>query len=50
MSQPMAPEEVVKSQIASTGVPAAIAGMPTPARLFQTFNAYQQTAAMGGRH
>ncbi|HTS69133.1 MAG TPA: class I SAM-dependent methyltransferase [Terriglobia bacterium] len=46
MGQPIAPEQVVKPQIESAGAPASFSAMPTPARLFQTFNAYQQTAAM----
>lgn len=45
MSQPTAPDTVGKpSGEAVAAAPAA--PMPTPARLFQTFNAYQQTAAM----
>jgi 2-polyprenyl-3-methyl-5-hydroxy-6-metoxy-1,4-benzoquinol methylase len=46
MSQPTAPEVVRKQQVESAGAPPAAAAMPNPARLFQTFNAYQQTAAM----
>ncbi|MGO8814218.1 MAG: class I SAM-dependent methyltransferase [Terriglobia bacterium] len=46
MSQPTAPEVERKSQGAPAGTAPAPAGMPNPGRLFQTFNAYQQTAAM----
>jgi len=45
MSQPTAPEMVGKPLGEAVTAPSA-AAMPTPARLFQTFNAYQQTAAM----
>jgi 2-polyprenyl-3-methyl-5-hydroxy-6-metoxy-1,4-benzoquinol methylase len=46
MNQPAAPEVAVKTQRGEAGTAAAAAPMPTPSRLFQTFNAYQQTAAM----
>ena len=46
MSQPIAHESVGKPQGESVGAPPAAAAMPNPGRLFQTFNAYQQTAAM----
>ena len=46
MSQPAAPEVVRKPQGEAVGTPPAAAAMPNPGRLFQTFNAYQQTAAM----
>jgi ubiquinone/menaquinone biosynthesis C-methylase UbiE len=46
MSQSIAPEEVGKSQVDSAAARPAAAAMPNPGRIFQTFNAYQQTAAM----
>ena len=46
MNQPTAPEVIRKPQGESLLTPPAAAGMPNPGRLFQTFNAYQQTAAM----
>ena len=46
MSQPIAHESVGKPQGETLGAPPAAAAMPNPGRLFQTFNAYQQTAAM----
>src|SRR5271169_6887962 len=46
MNQPTAPEVARKPQVAAAGIPPAAAAMPNPGRLFQTFNAYQQTAAM----
>ncbi|MFZ0960007.1 MAG: class I SAM-dependent methyltransferase [Terriglobia bacterium] len=46
MNQPTAPEVERKTQGEAVGALPAAAAMPNPARLFQTFNAYQQTAAM----
>src|ERR1035441_6944783 len=46
MSQPTAPEVVRKPQGEAAGTHPTAAAMPNPGRLFQTFNAYQQTAAM----
>src|ERR1017187_7413988 len=46
MSQPTAPDVVGKPQAGATGASPSAAGMPNPARLFQTFFAYQQSAAM----
>ena len=46
MGQPVTSEVVRKPQQATVQAPAAPAAMPNPGRLFQTFNAYQQTAAM----
>ena len=46
MSQPTAPESVVKQHPAPAGTPAMPAGMPNPGRIFQTISAYQQSAAM----
>jgi ubiquinone/menaquinone biosynthesis C-methylase UbiE len=46
MTQPIAPEFIGKPQAEAVGAAPAAAAMPTPARIFQTFNAYQQTAAM----
>ena len=46
MSQPMAPEVVGKTQGNRWRARPAAAAMPNPGRLFQAFNAYQQTAAM----
>ncbi len=46
MSQPTAPDVERKSQGEPAGTAPAPAGMPNPGRLFRTFNAYQQTAAM----
>ncbi len=46
MSQPAASDVVRKPQGEAVGTPPAFASMPNPGRLFQTFNAYQQTAAM----
>ena len=46
MTQPSAPDYVEKQQPEATAAAATPAVMPNPGRLFQTFNAYQQTAAM----
>src|SRR5271157_808826 len=46
MSQSTAREVMGGSQLETAGAVAASATMPNPGRLFQTFNAYQQTAAM----
>jgi 2-polyprenyl-3-methyl-5-hydroxy-6-metoxy-1,4-benzoquinol methylase len=46
MTQPTAPDVERKSQGEPAGAAAAPVGMPNPGRLFQTFNAFQQTAAM----
>ncbi|MGA3326161.1 MAG: class I SAM-dependent methyltransferase [Terriglobia bacterium] len=46
MSQPIAGEVVGRTQGQAVGAPPAAAAMPNPGRLFQIFNAYQQTAAM----
>jgi 2-polyprenyl-3-methyl-5-hydroxy-6-metoxy-1,4-benzoquinol methylase len=46
MSQPAAPEGAVKQQQTSAAPHGAPANMPNPGRLFQTFFAYQQSAAM----
>jgi len=46
MSQPAAREVVGKPQAGAVPAPATAINMPNPGRLFQTFNAYQQTAAM----
>src|SRR5271169_321699 len=46
MTQPAAREFVGKPQGVSAETGAAAAAMPNPGRLFQAFNAYQQTAAM----
>jgi 2-polyprenyl-3-methyl-5-hydroxy-6-metoxy-1,4-benzoquinol methylase len=46
MSQPVAREVVEKPQAGAVLTPATGVSMPNPGRLFQTFNAYQQTAAM----
>jgi 2-polyprenyl-3-methyl-5-hydroxy-6-metoxy-1,4-benzoquinol methylase len=46
MSQPTTPDVVGKPQAGSAGASPTAAAMPNPGRLFQTFNAYQQSAAM----
>ena len=46
MNQPTAPDVVGTPQAGSAGASPSAAGMPNPARLFQTFFAYQQSAAM----
>ena len=46
MSQPIASDVVGKPQAGPAGAFPSAAGMPNPARLFQTFFAYQQSAAM----
>ena len=46
MNQPTAAEVVRQLQGESVGTPPAADAMPNPGRLFQTFNAYQHTAAM----
>ncbi len=46
MSQPVTREIVGEHPGETVSTPPAVAAMPNPGRLFQVFNAYQQTAAM----
>ena len=46
MSQPVAGDVVSKTQTAATATHAVAASMPNPGRIFQAFNAFQQTAAL----
>ncbi len=46
MSQPVAPEVAGKPQAAAAGAANPSAAMPNPSRIFQTCNAFQQSAAL----
>jgi 2-polyprenyl-3-methyl-5-hydroxy-6-metoxy-1,4-benzoquinol methylase len=46
MSQPVAREVAGKPQVGAAGVPTPSATMPNPSRIFETCNAFQQSAAL----